>query len=341
MMQSIRGTIGSLRKPVHAKKLTASGFSNLHSSAKVLSPLNSFEEIQVPVPWGHVSGKWWGRKDVTPIIGLHGFEDNAGTYDRLAPILDVEAFLAWDAPGHGRSSHVPVGMAYTFVDFIITLRHIIKHHGWKNISIIGHSFGSCMGHIYASLYPSEVEKFVSLDCARIFMAELGNSGMKGLPLLRKQVQKNLKADSDISKEPPAYELEDMIDVFYKATSCSVYKENAHYLLNRGATAHPTIPNKLYFTRDQKLRYSEFNRPSLEVLTESAQNIKCHVLSILGTEGFINLAAKTDIGKAFFQLEDHVKGSAATYQRVNVVGTHHVHLNNPERVAPLINKLFAQ
>lgn len=32
------------------------------------------EEITIPVPWGHIAGKWWGPKNVRPILLLHGFQ---------------------------------------------------------------------------------------------------------------------------------------------------------------------------------------------------------------------------------------------------------------------------
>lgn len=311
------------------------------STSSVSLSLKSFEEVQIAVPWGQISGKWWGRRDVTPVIGLHGFEDNAGTFDRLAPLLDVPAFLALDALGHGKSSHAPFGMAYNFSDFVIALRRVVQHYGWTKFSIIGHSFGSTTGHMYSSLYPSDVDKFVSLDCARTLMALLPTRGEIGLPLLQKQIEIILKADQDVGKEPPAYTYENMVDAFCSATSDSVAKEHAHPLLERGSIEHPQKPNYFYFRRDAKLRYGDFCRPNLEILEESAKNIKCHVLSILGTKGFINMLRKEAPGVAHSHLEELIKKSAASYKRLDVEGTHHVHLNNPERVAPHINQFLAQ
>lgn len=286
-----------------------------------------------------ISGKWWGRRDVTPVIGLHGFEDNAGTFDRLAPMLNVPAFFAWDAPGHGKSSHAPPGMVYTFTDFIMTLRRIVHHFGWQKFSIVGHSFGSCMGHIYSSMYPLEVDKFVSIDCARTFMSLFSKSG--GLPLLRKIVEKTINVDKSISKDPPAYSREELAKLFCAATYNSVAIEHVESLLLRGVREHPSQANGYYFTRDPKLRNGDFHRPNNEMLEASAKNIKCHVLTILGKEGFINMAGdESAAGSMFSQLEKLVEKSAASYQRVIVDGTHHLHLNTPEKVAPLINKFLS-
>lgn len=297
---------------------------------------SSYEEIQIPVPWGHISGKWWGSKDIQPVVALHGFEDNAGTYDRLVPMLSVPAVFAWDAPGHGKSSHLPCGMVYNFIDFVIALRRIVKYFEWQKISIVGHSFGSAIGHIYSSMYPSEVDKLASLDCARTLMAMLADTGIKGL---KRITEKSLKADNDFSKDPPAYTNADLVDAFCAGTLDSVSKEHAACILDRGIIPHPTKSNHYYFSRDQKLRYNEFNRPNIEILGASAENIRCHVMTILGSQGFINVAAESDAGKQYFKLEETIQKSAASYQRFVVEGTHHVHLNNPELVSPHLNKFF--
>ena len=41
------------------------------------------------------------------VLGLHGWMDNCGTWDLIAPMLPLSEidFLAIDLPGHGLSSH--------------------------------------------------------------------------------------------------------------------------------------------------------------------------------------------------------------------------------------------
>jgi len=45
------------------------------------------EEIRIPVAYGHIAGKAWGNPDGKPILGLHGWLDNAATHDNIAPLL--------------------------------------------------------------------------------------------------------------------------------------------------------------------------------------------------------------------------------------------------------------
>lgn len=81
-------------------------------------------------------GKWWGPIDQQPLVALHGWQDNAGTFDRLIPLLPPNlAILAIDMPGHGLSSHLPTGQFYyVFWDGLIILRRITKYYKWNKVS---------------------------------------------------------------------------------------------------------------------------------------------------------------------------------------------------------------
>lgn len=82
------------------------------------------------------AGKWWGSRDLQPIVTLHGRQDNAGSFDTLIPLLpDDVSVLCLDMPGHGLSSHYPTSQFYyVYWDGIILLRRIIKHFKWNKVS---------------------------------------------------------------------------------------------------------------------------------------------------------------------------------------------------------------
>lgn len=81
------------------------------------------KEIQIPVKWGHVAAKLWGDENEQPILALHGWQDNAGTWDPLAPILSKKRpILAIDFPGHGLSSWIPHGK----FNFTIYKIHVVS-----------------------------------------------------------------------------------------------------------------------------------------------------------------------------------------------------------------------
>lgn len=46
------------------------------------------------------TGKWWGSRNQQPILALHGWQDNAGSFDRLCPLLPAHiAIFCIDLPG--------------------------------------------------------------------------------------------------------------------------------------------------------------------------------------------------------------------------------------------------
>lgn len=80
-------------------------------------------------------GKWWGPTDMQPIVAIHGWQDNSGTFDKLAQLLSNVAILSIDLPGHGISSHLPLGQFYyIFWDGVLTLRRIVKYYKWNKVS---------------------------------------------------------------------------------------------------------------------------------------------------------------------------------------------------------------
>lgn len=73
---------------------------------------------------------------------IHGWQDNAGTFDRLIPLLPKsQSYLAIDLLGHGLSSRLPDGMQYHSIDNLYQIHDLCMEYGWKKISLIGHSMG--------------------------------------------------------------------------------------------------------------------------------------------------------------------------------------------------------
>ncbi|KAK0082093.1 hypothetical protein PV325_011073 [Microctonus aethiopoides] len=285
------------------------------------------EEIEIPVPWGHISGKWWGSKDAQPILALHGWQDNAGTYDKLAPILAQKiAILSIDLNGHGLSSHLHDGtFYYVFWDGIILVRRIVKHYKWDKIKILGHSLGGAIGFLYAASYPDEVDSLMCLDIVSPTVKNIE----KSVASTGDCIDKYLKYEKLTLDSVPCYNYDEMIDIVVDAYAGGITRESAEILMRRGMQPAPTF-GKYYFSRDPRLKVSLLGMFSLDLTTAYAKQIKCKYLNIRAVPGL-----KFDHPEDYQFILDIIKSKAKQFEYHEVEGTHHVHLNEPEKIAPII------
>ena len=69
------------------------------------------EELTIPMPWGDIAAKKWTSTETErreeenvkkrPLVALHGWLDNAASYDGLAPLLPLTRYdlISLDLPG--------------------------------------------------------------------------------------------------------------------------------------------------------------------------------------------------------------------------------------------------
>ncbi|KAK1134083.1 hypothetical protein K0M31_011868 [Melipona bicolor] len=293
--------------------------------------VHSVEEIQIPVPWGNISGKWWGPIDRQPLVALHGWQDNAGTFDRLIPLLPPDlAILAIDLPGHGLSSHLSTGQFYyVFWDGLIILRRIAKYYKWNKVRLLGHSLGGAISFLYAASYPDEVEFMISLDIASPSVKDITKTPL----IIGDSIDKFLKYELLQSDGIPSYSYDEVLTIVEDAYKGSITKEGAMILMKRGLRP-ASEPERYYFSRDPRLKVSVLGMISLDLVLAYAARIKCAYLNIRAVPGM-----KFDHPEYYEKILDQIKLGAKKFEYHKVEGTHHVHLNNPERIAPIINNFI--
>ncbi|KAJ8973849.1 hypothetical protein NQ317_016404 [Molorchus minor] len=276
------------------------------------------------------SGKWWGNTAIQPIIAIHGWQDNSGTFDNLAPLLEHKGISIYciDLPGHGHSSHLPSGQNYyIFWDGVHYLRRIVKHFNWKRITIIGHSLGGAIAFLYAAAYPDDVKKYISIDIASPSV----RNTKKMCDILGPCVDKFLSYESKSIDEMPCYEYEEMVDLLYDAHNGSINRQGCEIMLKRGMK--PALHKKGFmFTRDPRLKTAALGFMAIDQVLELASRIKCEVMNIRATSGL-----KLDNPEYYDAVLDAIANQAKILERHTFEGTHHLHLNDAESIAPNICK----
>ncbi len=122
------------------------------------------EELQIATTQGALAAKAWGDPRHPPVLALHGWLDNAGSFDRLAPLLAADRYVvALDLRGHGRSAHAVGGAWLHYVDYFDDVRAVFDHFGWARADLLGHSLGGTLASLFAALYPACVGELLLVE----------------------------------------------------------------------------------------------------------------------------------------------------------------------------------
>ncbi|KAB0385670.1 hypothetical protein FD755_000626 [Muntiacus reevesi] len=135
-------------------------------------------ELKLAVPWGHIAAKAWGSHQAAPVLCLHGWLDNANSFDRLIPLLPKDFhYIAMDFGGHGLSSHYSRGFPYYHQNFVSEVRRVAADkqetepvsQKWNRFSLLGHSFGATVGGMFSCIFPEMVDKLILLDALPVVL----------------------------------------------------------------------------------------------------------------------------------------------------------------------------
>jgi len=288
-----------------------------------------FKEINIPVPWGHLAAKVWGSKNDSPILALHGWQDNAGTFDKLIPMLSPDLYIVClDFSGHGFSSHLPPGMMYHYWDNIIHVKLVAEYFGWNRFSILGHSLGGIVGSMVASTLPDIVEKLVMIDIVKAMSVPAKQQPSR----TAKAVEGYIHVLKKLEQSPPSYAYEAARERLVKANNGSINNEAAEVLMRRGATQNEE--GGYFFSRDIRHVIPSISGYTADQHAEYAKKLTCPLLLLKAKNG--PLYEDKAIYDEFINIyRQHSQG----FEYVEVEGTHHVHLVNPENVAQQINQFL--
>src|SRR5690606_38282881 len=112
---------------------------------------------------GRLACKLWGAENAPPVLALHGWMDNAATFDELAPRLPEFRLIALDFPGHGLSDHRAAGNEYYIWSYVEDVLDTARHFGLERFALLGHSMGGIVACLLACLYPEMVSRLALLD----------------------------------------------------------------------------------------------------------------------------------------------------------------------------------
>lgn len=297
---------------------------SLHSKPEPL-PKNA-QEIEIKVPWGKVAAVLWGNQDKQPVLALHGWQDNAGSFKCLAPLLLRNAsILAIDMPGHGLSSWLPPGIMYYELAYIMTIERVKQYFAWQKVKLMGHSLGAQTCFWYASLFPEETEFVIALDCLKFPSIDVPQYNK----MFANAIRAHIKTEMQEGK-PPGYTETEVISRWLAASGKSLDEAACRTLMTRGVTK---VENGKYmFNRDPRLKvipiHSAFTHDHLQ---EAAKLITCPYL-VVKAKGSSYFEDKNN----FEDIIQIMKGHNEHVHSIMLPGMHHFHMTSPKAVALVVN-----
>uniref|UniRef100_A0A8D8EX62 Probable serine hydrolase n=2 Tax=Culex pipiens TaxID=7175 RepID=A0A8D8EX62_CULPI len=286
-------------------------------------------EVEISIPYGKIAGKWFGPKNIKPILCLHGWLDNCGTFDRLIPLLPEDvSFLAIDFPGHGLSSRIPDGMAYHQMDSLVVVLYVMQEYNWDKVALMGHSMGAIIAFMFAAMFPDKVEFLIGIDALKPQTHYPGRFVKYAAPAITKFIEAD--ARNRENSEPPAYTYEEMIDKMLEGTFQSVTREVCPYLLQRNIKPSKKYPGKYYFNRDNKIKYNNVPGWSDEVNFELAKQVRAPQLVIKAID-----SPYPGSWEGFKAVVKILRKNNPQFHVEYIKSSHHIHLTHPEKVAPVV------
>ena len=271
------------------------------------------EELRIELPGRTLAALAWGDPSRPPTLALHGWLDNAGSFSAIAPLLAKDHYVvAIDLRGHGRSSHLPAGTWYHYVDYFDDLRATLDHFGWPRATLFGHSLGGTLASLFAAAYPERVEALVLVEA------------LGPLTVAPENTLAQLKRGLD---ERAAFANRRALRVFgdldaaieARAMASGFSSEVARALVERGVQE---VEGGYVWSSDPRLTLTSAQRYSEAQVLAMLRGIRSPTLLILAEP------ATSYLPDAMMQER---AAQVAGIEVVHVAGHHHLHLESPDAV----------
>jgi pimeloyl-ACP methyl ester carboxylesterase len=267
-----------------------------------------------------LKAKEWGRSGYPPVIALHGWLDNANTFDRMLPFMKDLHVIALDLAGHGLSDFRSQDSSYDIWLDIADVMAVADQMGWDTFSLMGHSRGAIISGLVAGTFPERIDRLAMIDGFMPPPTEATNMAKH----IARAIHENKRFGA---ASPSAFEgYERAIQARVKGFVPLEY-EAAAILAERGVAESDGL---FYWRNDQRLK-------AASMIKLSSDNIQSFLTAIRSPVVLIQA------DNSAFKPDD--KHTAAfewipQLQIVRIAGSHHLHLEGQAgQVAEQLQPLF--
>ena len=253
------------------------------------------------------TGLEWGPADGVPLLALHGWMDHADSFQALAPLLAGCRVVALDLSGQGLSGHRAPHATYNIWDDLPQIAGILDQLGWDDCLLMGHSRGAIIASLVAATMPDRIRALISLDS---LVAQPTEADF--VATLRAFVEETRER---LSRPPRTF------------PSQEDYVRRRQQQGNAPVTSEALAPRALEITADglrmrgdPRLFASSAVKLTRADVDSVLRALRCPVLNIWAEDG--TLARRPGAAG----LPDLAASLVADYQRADLPGDHHFHLD---------------
>jgi pimeloyl-ACP methyl ester carboxylesterase len=193
--------------------------------------------------------------------------------------------------------------------------------------------GGLLGYYFAASYPAIVEKLVVLDA--LFFGMYPTQYQSNM--LRGYGERLLKLEKeDEVTVPPSYPLHQALHKLADSRGTKMTEAGVRALASRGLEPIEGHEDLYRFSKDRRIKCFIFPVLHDKEAVHIMRQLKCQLLLVIGSKS-VRIAKNSVSGD---MLEAAAKSCLYFKQHI-VDGDHDVHLNFPERVAPLVAKFLSE
>jgi pimeloyl-ACP methyl ester carboxylesterase len=268
----------------------------------------------------NLAAREWGEPAGLPVLALHGWLDNAGSFDKLAPLLTGCHVVALDSAGHGFSDSRSADASYNIWQDVGDVTDVADALGWAQFNLLGHSRGGAIAALVAGTFPDRARRLVLIEGGIPLLGQPENAAEDLARALTESRQLRAKTGRVFADRSVA--IAERAEGFSK-----VSLEAAEILAHRSLRA---VPGGYQWHADQRLKATSEMRLTAEHVRSFLRRIEAPALMFLAAESPIaHRSPFVDLLPAFPKLEiEHLPGG------------HHLHLEGAEtRIAAAALEFF--
>ncbi|WP_396589212.1 alpha/beta hydrolase [Bermanella sp. R86510] len=236
---------------------------------------NMASPISIKIKSLELRGLAWGDPKNEPVLALHGWLDNAASFNKLAPLLEHKYVVAIDLPGHGQSDHWPDKQHYHLWEGVEHIELIADQLNFSRFHLVGHSMGAAMATLYAGTFPGRLKSFTAIEAFGPMAGE-----PKSAPERLANAITTMKRYDKSQSQRPKVDPQAFIQARMQGPM-ALTEEAASMLVERGAKK---TEDGWVWSHDKRLQITSMMRLSESLIGEFIKSINAPVLGLFAHHG---------------------------------------------------------